>query len=159
MCIKSEKKKWEIRKWQRGNLPINQTEKETIMWFTSTVYYIYIIYRYSTQILSLIISWGFPDGTVVKKKICLPVQETQETQVSSLCPKDPQEKEMATHFSILAWKFPWKEEPGGLQSLRSQRVGHDWELSIIMAHMHTHTNIISCMCKYVSFLIWQFCVL
>ena len=36
-----------------------------------------------------------------------------------------QEKEMATHSSILAWKVPWTEEPGGLQSMRSQRVGHD----------------------------------
>ena len=126
----------------KGKSAYKSDREGNIMGFTSTVYYIYIIYRYSTQILSLIISWGFPGGTVVeKKKICLPVQETQETQVSSLCPKDPQEKEMATHFSILAWKFPWKEEPGGLQSLRSQRVGHDWELSIKMVHTHTHTQI------------------
>ena len=38
---------------------------------------------------------------------------------------DPLEKEMSTHFSILAWKIPWTEEPGGLQSIGSQRVGHD----------------------------------
>ena len=40
--------------------------------------------------------------------------------------KDPLEEEMATHSSILAWKAPQTEEPGGLQSLKSQRVGHDW---------------------------------
>ena len=40
--------------------------------------------------------------------------------------EDPLEKEMATHFTILAWEIPWTEEPGGLQSLVSHRVGHDW---------------------------------
>ena len=49
----------------------------------------------------------------------------QETQVRSLGQEDPMEKEMATHSSILAWKIPWTEEPGGLQSMWSQRVGHD----------------------------------
>ena len=39
--------------------------------------------------------------------------------------EDPLEKEMATHFSILAWRIPWTEEPDGLQSMGSQRVGHD----------------------------------
>ena len=48
-----------------------------------------------------------------------------ETQVQSLGPEDPLEKEMATHSSILAWKIPWAEEPGGLESMGSQRVGHD----------------------------------
>ena len=48
----------------------------------------------------------------------------QETQVRSLGQEDPLEKEMATHSSILAWKIPWTEEPGGLQSMGSQRVGH-----------------------------------
>ena len=49
----------------------------------------------------------------------------QETQVQSLGQEDPLEKEMATHSSILAWEIPWTEEPGGLQSMGSQRVGHD----------------------------------
>ena len=49
----------------------------------------------------------------------------QETRVQSLGQEDPLEKEMATHSSILAWRIPWTEEPGGLQSTRSQRVGHD----------------------------------
>ena len=49
----------------------------------------------------------------------------QETQVRSLGWEDPLEKEMATHFSILAWRIPWMEEPGGLQSMGSHRVGHD----------------------------------
>ena len=49
----------------------------------------------------------------------------QQTRVRSLGWEDPLEKEMATHSSILAWRIPWTEEPGGLQSMRSQRVGHD----------------------------------
>ena len=49
----------------------------------------------------------------------------QETWVRSLGWEDPLEKEMATHSSILAWRIPWTEEPGGLQSIGLQRVGHD----------------------------------
>ena len=49
----------------------------------------------------------------------------QETQVQSLGWEDPLEKEMAVHFRTIAWKIPWTEEPGRLQSMRSQRVGHD----------------------------------
>ena len=49
----------------------------------------------------------------------------QETWVQFLGWKDPLEKEIATHSSILAWRIPWTEEPGGLQSMGSQRIGHD----------------------------------
>ena len=65
---------------------------------------------------------GFPSGSVVKN---LPaMQETQETWVLSLGWEDCLEEEMATHSSILAWKIPWREEPGGLWSKGSQRVRH-----------------------------------
>ena len=49
----------------------------------------------------------------------------QETRVQSLGQEDPLEKGMATYSSILAWRIPWTEEPGGLQFLGSRRVGHD----------------------------------
>ena len=49
----------------------------------------------------------------------------RETWVQSLGQEDPLEKEMTTHSSILAWKIPWMEEPGGLQTMGSLRVGHD----------------------------------
>ena len=49
----------------------------------------------------------------------------RETQVRSLGREDPLEKEMATHSSTLAWKIPWTEKPGRLQSMESQRVGHN----------------------------------
>ena len=53
------------------------------------------------------------------------MQEMQEMQVQSLGREDLLEEEMATHSSILAWKIPWTEEPGGLQSMGLQRVRYD----------------------------------
>ena len=66
---------------------------------------------------------GFPGGSVVK--ICLSMQGTLEMRFQSLGQEDPLEEEMATHSSILARKIPWTEEPGGLQSMGSRRVGCD----------------------------------
>ena len=54
----------------------------------------------------------------------------QETRVQSMGREDPLEKEMVTHSSILAWKIPWTEKSGRLQSMGSQRVGHDWATSL-----------------------------
>ena len=54
------------------------------------------------------------------------MQETQEMWVQSLCQRDPLEEGNATHFSILTWKIPWTEEPGGLWSRGLQRVRYDW---------------------------------
>ena len=64
----------------------------------------------------------------------------KETWVRSLGWEDPLEKEMATHSSVLAWRIPWTEEPGGLQSTGSQRVRHDWVTSL-------------------SFFLYYFCIL
>ena len=65
---------------------------------------------------------GFPGVPVVKNP---PASVGQE---------DPLEEGMAAHSSVLAWRIPWTEEPGGLQSISWQRVGHDWSH---LAHMHT----------------------
>ena len=59
---------------------------------------------------------GVPGGAVVKNLLAM-----QETWVRSLGWEDPLEKEMTTHSSILTWKIPWTEEPGGLQSMGSQK--------------------------------------
>ena len=67
------------------------------------------------------ISPGFQDTLVAQTVKNLPAM--QETRVRSLGWEDPLEKRTATHSSILAWRIPWKEEPGGLQSMGSQRVG------------------------------------
>ena len=53
------------------------------------------------------------------------VPAMRETWIQSLGREDPLEREIATHSSILAWRIPWAEEPGRLQSMGSQRVGHD----------------------------------
>ena len=58
------------------------------------------------------------------------MQETQEMEIQSLGREDPLEKEMAIHSLILAWEIPWTEEPGGLQSMGSQGVRHDWMINI-----------------------------
>ena len=58
------------------------------------------------------------------------MQEMQETWVRSLGGEDPLKKGTATHSSILAWRIPWTEEPGGLQAIGSQRVGHNWATNI-----------------------------
>ena len=67
-----------------------------------------------------IIYGSFPFGSVVRNPPAM-----QEMRIQSLGQEDPLEKEMATHFSILAWEIPWTEEPGRLQSMGSQRVRHD----------------------------------
>ena len=69
---------------------------------------------------------GFKGSQVAQcQRIHLPMQEIQETQVQSLGPEDPPEKETATHSSILGWRISWAEEPGGLPSIMSQRVRYD----------------------------------
>ena len=70
----------------------------------------------------------------------------QETQVWSLGQKDPLEKGMATHSSILAWKIPWAEEPGGLQSIESQRAGHDW-----VTNTFTFTSLYNQFVQFIAF--------
>ena len=64
---------------------------------------------------------GFLGGASGKEPMCQ--DRRQETWVQSLGQEDPLEEGMATHSSILAWRIPWTEEPSGLQSIGSQRVG------------------------------------
>ena len=65
----------------------------------------------------------------------------REARVRPLGGEDPLEKEMATHSSTLAWKIQWTEEPGGLQSMRSQRVGHDWVTSLHSSLQFKHPEL------------------
>ena len=64
--------------------------------------------------------WGFPGVSAVKNPPAM-----QQTLVGSLVLEDPLEEGMATHSNVLAWKTPWIAEPGGLQSIGSQKVRHD----------------------------------
>ena len=68
-----------------------------------------------------ILKWGFLGGSGGKEPIC-----NEWDWVWSLGQEDPQEKEMATHSSVLAWRIPWTEKPGRLQSMGSQSVRHNW---------------------------------
>ena len=70
-----------------------------------------------------IILHKFDSGSAVKNLLTL--QEMLETWVQSLGREDPLEEGMATHFSILTWRISWTEEPGRLQSIEMQIVGHD----------------------------------
>ena len=72
------------------------------------------------NLLHMICNEGVPGGSVVKNPLLM-----QETWVQSLGWEDPLEEGMATHSSILAWRLPWTEEPGGLPSMGLQRVRHD----------------------------------
>ena len=74
----------------------------------------------SSHCLHCIDNMGIKQFIMVKR-----LSTMQETRVRSLGWEDPLEKEMAIHSSTLAWKIPWMEEPGRLQSMGSQRVGHD----------------------------------
>ena len=75
---------------------------------------------------------GFPGGAVVEKS---PVNAGDT--VRSLGQEDPLEKEMATHSNNFAWRIPWTDEPGGLQSMGSQRVGCNWAEELEAAE-HAH---------------------
>ena len=78
-------------------------------------------------------------GSYLVAQIVKSLPAMQETWVRSLGREGYLEKEMATHSSILAWRIPWTEEPGGLQSMGSQRAGHDWALTLFQT-----TNILHC---------------
>ena len=74
---------------------------------------------------ALIISIHSPLGASLVAQMVKHLPAIQETQVQSLGQEDPLEKEMAAHSRTLAWKIPWTEEPGRLQPMGSQKVGHN----------------------------------
>ena len=76
--------------------------------------------------------WPFLGDLVVKNPPAM-----RETQVLSLGQEDPLEEGMATHSSILAWRVPWTEEPGGLQSMGLPRAGHNWVINTFTFHINT----------------------
>ena len=108
-----------------------------------TYRYIYIHYPKGLKNMSCLTHRGFPGGSAVKN---LPaMHKTQETQVWFLGQGDPLEEEMATHSSICAGKIPLTEEPGGLWSMGSQRVGHTEQLSTQACSTHLHLYFQKCL--------------
>ena len=84
-------------------------------------------------------TWGFPGATVVKNP---PANEGDERDTGSIPGSGRSlEWEVATHSNILAWKAPWTEEPGGLQSMWSQRLEHDQATEHSCSYVHVHMYI------------------
>ena len=107
------------------------------------VYFIWYEYCYSCFLLvSICMEYLFPalhfqsvcplfwGGSSLVAQRVKHLSTIQEIQLQSLGWEDPLEKEMAIHSRTVAWKIPWTEEPGRLQSMGSQRVGHDWATSL-----------------------------
>ena len=82
------------------------------------------VYYLQGIVLNVKVIWVLLGASLVAQRLKR-VPAMRETRVRSLGWEDPLEKEMATHSSTLAWRIPWREEPGRLQSTGSQRVGHD----------------------------------
>ena len=90
---------------------------------------------YCDLLLTSVAPGGFPVAQMVKN-----LSAMQKTWVPSLGQENPLEKEMATHSSILAWRIPWTEEPGRLQAVGWQRLGHDWATNTFTFHFNiAHT--------------------
>ena len=96
----------------------------SISTYTYTINVVYIIYVH-TQTPTHIYVCVYTHTTSLVAQRVKHLSTMRETWVRSLGREDPLEEEMAIHSSTIAWKFPWTEEPGRLQSMGSQRVGHD----------------------------------
>ena len=111
------------------NLEKNELIIFYLIWLLNSytpIYSVHFLVNSHLEIPSLITT-----SLVAQRVKHLPTK--QKTWVWSLGWEDPLEKEMATHSSTLAWKIPWMEEPGGLQSMGSLRVGHDWVTSLSLS--------------------------
>ena len=97
----------------------------------------YLSYKWRKWDLNRIIKFAIWSWASLLAQKVKNLPEMQETWVWSLDRDDPLEEGMATHSSILAWRIPWTEEPGGLQSVGSQRVRHGW---MTEHSMYNHPN-------------------
>ena len=98
--------------------------------------------------------WKSRASLVAQRVKCLPTM--WETRVRSLGREDPLEKAMATHSSTLAWKIPWTEKPGRLQSMGLKRVGHDWVTSLSLFLAFYMYEIQSTFPKFYCLIWWCF---
>ena len=138
-----------------------------IIWKTQTVWpTIYILYICGCVCMCIYMSYHIffnssidGDLTIWSKWTSLVAQMVKrlptmwDTWVQTLGWEDLLEKEMAPHSSILAWKIPWTEEPGSLQSMGSQRVRHDWATSLSFT---TIWSTLKCWDLHKEWLIWTF---
>ena len=109
----------------------------TKSWTRLSYFYFHWLYNLNTeQNLNMLL------GTSLVAQTVKPLPARRKTWVQALGQEDPLEKEMAPHSSTLAWKIPWTEEPGRLQSMESQRVGHDWATSLSLFTRDTSLEIL-----------------
>ena len=115
----------------RLRVPCHYLENCHILVFAQLFAFFFSLFTYNKEgdekkVLSLFSLLCVTSQVAQWSRICLPMQEMQEMWLQSLGQEDPVKKEMATHSSILAWKIPRREQRDRLQSMGSQRVGHDW---------------------------------
>ena len=112
--------------------------KHTVLHSSGDIWFLYCVLKSAVEILFIFnLNHSFTIVTVSASLVAQRLKRLpamRETRARSLSLEDPLEKEMATHSSTLAWKIPWTEEPGRLQSVGSQRVGHDWGTSLTYWH-------------------------
>ena len=99
-----------------------------------------------------VLRFGVSSYTTGGKIIHLPMQEMKETWVPFLGREDPLEEGMAIHSTILAWKIPWTEEPGGQQSMGSQRFRPDW----ICMYTSKHLGLLKMVLAFCFYKCWVF---
>ena len=112
-----------------------------LTWFSMEVHWNCFLFLFSGFLWNFLYVFGFVQceyyihiylckGTSLVAQMIKRLPTMWETRVQSLGREDHLEKDMAPHSSILAWKIPWTEEPSRVQSMGSQRVGHDWATSL-----------------------------
>ena len=114
--------------WKRGNTKIFLQEEKMSRIKTSSDMQEYVWF-FSHPLLESFWEYAPVKGALLVAQMVKHLPIMQETLVWSLGQEDPLEKEMATHSSTLAWRIPWMEKPGELQSMGSQRVRHNWAIS------------------------------
>ena len=119
---------WTTREVPQMSHVMNQLESASLsfFWWSRAVDFWHNVFCLILALLTLdMYKWTSLVAQTVKR-----LSTMWETRVQSLGWEDPLEKEMAVHSRTIAWKIPWTEEPGRLQSMGSQIVGHDWTTSL-----------------------------
>ena len=102
---------------------------------------------YTTKRLGHMYLWDFPRSSVVKNQPAM-FRRHRKCEFNPWVKEDALEEGMAAHISILAWEIPWTEEPGGLQSMESQRVRHDWSDWAACVCVHVCVHVCVCVCVF-----------
>ena len=123
------------------------------------IYFMLIFFNVvlDTNLFFLFVCFYFTYGYPLVAQTVKNLPAVQETQVQSLCWDDPLEKGMAIHSSILAWRIPWTEEPSGLQSMGSQRVGYNWGTTTTDGYLIFSASFVEMIILSSTELTWYLC--